>query len=137
MPCGRSTHKSTTKSTGNSTNKSTTKNTTKSATKSATKYKSPAAPGVSLERTHPPPIYDSDSDSDFVSDTPQPRLVCRVDSDWDSDIVSDPESYPHPNRNSTSTANIDDSDYSDDSDFVDDWASSVDVLVTEAGTGSQ
>ena len=116
VPRGRSTRrsnrkyttKSTSKLTNKSTTKSTTKNTTKSATKSATKSKSPAAPGASLNRSRPPPIYDSDSDSDFVTDSPPCKLVCRGDSDWDSDIVSDPESHPHPNRNSTSTADDDD-----------------------------
>ena len=81
VPRGRSTRKSTTKSTSKSTSKSTTKSTTKSATKSATKSKSPASPDASLQRTHPPPIYDSESDSDFVSDSPPFKLICRADSD--------------------------------------------------------
>ena len=77
----KSTSKSTSKSTNKSTTKSATKNTTKSATKSATKSKSPAAPGASLKRTCPPPIYDSESDSDFVSESPPFKLFCRGNSD--------------------------------------------------------
>ena len=80
--------------------------------------------------------------SDFVADSPPFKLVCRGDSDWDSDIVTDPESHPHRNPTSNSTADLEDtdledSDDSDDSDFVDVWASGVDVLVTDAGTGAE